>query len=168
MGTWSSEAPTLPSGSEWEQEKPSSYTANYWSMKTTRSIARLAGNTIAVKVVSVVGNGSYGSYSSPGYYYLRCKIDDATDTDTSIKITKGTTTLYYMGEAAAGTAIAVAVGCNGVSKSVSTLNFTAPALLGNTVFVNIGGAWKQGTMFVNVSGVWKQCFPKVNIGGVWK
>ena len=37
-----------------------------------------------------------------------------------------------------------------------------------SIYVNVGGSWKQGIPFVNVNGSWKQGVAFINVGGSWK
>jgi hypothetical protein len=166
---WSTTAPTLPSGSAWEQEQPTSVGYNYWTLATTRSIARLEGNQIAVRITCVVSNGSYGSFISPGNYTFRCDIGGVTGTeDTSFKIAKGTASYYFVGEAADGAEVVTICGYSGSSSSKKSITFTAPKLLGGQLYVNVNGSWKQATAYINVGGSWKEVTPKINVGGTWK
>ena len=78
--------------------------------------------------------------------------------------------IYYTATAAAGETINVIVGwredTSGSHKSVS---FAAPALLGPTVYIKVGGTWKQASkVYVKSSGAWKEGQLKINVGGAWK
>ena len=47
--------------------------------------------------------------------------------------------------------------------------FAAPALLGPTVYIKVGGAWKQAkSVYIRVSGAWKDALAKIKVGGSWK
>lgn len=56
----------------------------------------------------------------------------------------------------------------GVRGAWST--YTATVLVGSTLQINVGGAWKQSSEIkVNIGGVWKNVAEmKINVGGVWK
>ena len=165
---WSQTAPTLPSGSAWEQEKSVSGRANHWSLSGTLYIARLNGRQFAVKAELTSGNGSYGTYYPPNKWTLRCDIGGVTGTeDTSFDVSKGTTTFYFVGEAGEGVNITVKVGGVGAAVAVQTATFTAPALLGATVFIKVGGVWKQTTLY-RKGGAWKNASAKFKAGGAWK
>lgn len=140
---WSTTAPTLPSGATWEQEQTTSVGYNYWTLATTRSIVRLEGSQFAVRIICVVSNGSYGSFISPGTYEFRCDIDGDTGTsDTSFTMTKGTTTYYFTGEAAAGVSIQTLCGYSDASGSKKTVTFTAPALATSVkLWKKVNGTW---------------------------
>lgn len=127
---WSKTAPTLPSGSSWVQEQTTEFWSNYWKLDTVRSIARLEGTSIAIKVVATMSNGSYGSFINPGKYHLSATAGGTTSTDTtSYSMTKGTQTFYYVGTAAAGSTVTTVVGYMDSSASRISKTFTAPALL---------------------------------------
>lgn len=127
---WSKTAPTLPSGSSWVQEQTTTFWANHWKLDTVRSIARLEGTSIAIKVVATMSNGSYGDFFNPGKYHLSATAGGTTSTNTtSYSMTKGTQTFYYVGTAAAGSTVTTVVGYVDSSASRISKTFTAPALL---------------------------------------
>ena len=165
---WSQTAPTLPSGSVWEQEKSVSGVANHWSLSGKLHIARLNGNQFAIKAELTSDNGSYGTYYPPEKWKLRCDIGGVAGTeDTSFEVSKGTTTFYFIGEAGEGVTITANVGGVDIPVATQTATFTAPALLGSTVFIKVGGVWKQATLY-RKGGAWKNALAKFKAGGTWK
>ena len=165
---WSKTAPELPSGSAWEQEKRVSGKANHWSISGKLYIARLNGRQFAVKAEMTNGNGEYGTYYPPDKWTLRCDIGDVTGTaDTSFDVSKGTTTFYFVGEAGDGVNITVTVGGVNAAFAPKTATFVAPALLGASIYVKIGGIWKQATLYNKVS-TWKNALAKFKSEGAWK
>lgn len=165
---WSQTAPTLPSGSVWEQEKSVYGRANHWSLSGKLYIARLNGRQFAVKAELTSDNGSYGTYYPPSKWTLRCDVGDVTGTeDTSFDVSKGTTTFYFVGEAGEGVTIAAKVGCVNDVVAVQTATFVAPALHGATVYLKVGGTWKQATLY-RKGGAWKNALAKFKAGGIWK
>lgn len=166
---WSTTAPELPSGSAWEQEKSVSGRANHWSLAGKLYIARLNGRQFVIKAELTSDNGSYGTYYPPSKWTLRCDIGGVTGTeDTSFDVSKGTTTFYFVGDAGEGVNVTVKVGGVGAAVAVQTATFTAPALLGLTVFLKVGGVWKPAQVKVKVGGVWKDAMVKIKVGGTWK
>lgn len=166
---WSQTAPTLPSGSAWEQEKSVSGRANHWSLSGKLYIARLNGRQFAIKAELTSGDGSYGTYYPPEKWKLRCDIGDVTGTeDTSFDVSKGTTTFYFIGEAGEGVTIAAKVGCVNNVVAVQTATFTAPALHGATVYIKTGGGWKPAQVKVKTGSGWKDAVAKFKAGGTWK
>lgn len=166
---WSQTAPTLPSGSAWEQEKSISGVSNHWRLTGKLYIARLNGKQFAIKAVLTSDNGEYGTYYPPEKWKLRCDIGGVTGTvDTSFDVSKGTTTFYFVGEAGAGVTITAKVGGVSAAVAVQTATFTAPALFGATVYVKIGGVWTPAQVKVKVGGVWKDAVAKIKVGGTWK
>lgn len=165
---WSQTAPELPGGSAWEQEKSVSGVANHWSLSGKLYIARLNGRQFAVKAELTSGNGSYGTYYPPAKWKLRCDVGGVTGTeDTSFGVTKGTTTFYFVGEAGEGVTITANVGGVDIPDATQTATFTAPALLGSTVYFKVGGTWKQATLY-RKGGTWKNALAKFKAGGTWK
>lgn len=165
---WSQTAPELPSGSAWEQEKSISGWSNHWNFTGKLYIARLNGRQFAVKAELTSTNGSYGTYYPPNKWTLRCDIGGVTGTaDTSFDVSKGTTTFYFVGEAGEGVTITAKVGGVGAAVAVQTATFTAPALLGSTVYFKVGGVWKQTTLY-RKGGTWKNALAEFKTGGVWK
>ena len=164
---WSTTAPTVKS---WEQEQTSYWGQNNFTISTTRSIGRTSGKGIAVKVEFTLTQRQSG-YTPQYNIYLSAQVGSAAAVvDTSIAMPGygETVTIYYTDEAAVGETVTTIVGWSNSTSSRQTLTFTAPKLLGATVFVNIGGTWKEATMFVNVSGTWKEAQAKINVGGDWK
>nr|DAZ60338.1 MAG TPA: hypothetical protein [Caudoviricetes sp.] len=165
---WSKTAPTLPSGSAWEQEKSISGWSNHWNFTGKLYIARLNGRQFAVKAELTSTNGSYGTYYPPSNWKLRCDVGGVAGTeDTSFGVTKGTTTFYFVGEAGEGVTITVKVGGVDAAVAVQTATFTAPALLGSTLYFKVGGTWKQATLY-RKGGTWKNALAKFKAGGTWK
>ena len=166
---WSQTAPTLPSGSAWEQEKSISGWSNHWNLTGKLYIARLNGRQFAVKAVLTSTNGSYGTYYPPEKWTLRCDVGGVEGTeDTSFGVTKGTTTFYFVGEAGEGVTITAKVGGVGAAVAVQTATFAAPALHGATVYIKTGGGWKPAQVKVKTGGGWKDAVAKFKAGGIWK
>ena len=161
---WSQTAPTLPSGSAWEQEKSISGWPNHWNFTGKLYVARLNGRQFAVKAVFTSTNGSHGTYYPPAKWKLRCDIGGVTGTeDTSFGVSKGTTTFYFVGEAGEGVTITVRVGGVDAAVAVQTATFTAPALFGDVLYLNVNGAAKQVTrVLLNVNGTAKEALAKAN------
>ena len=165
---WSQTAPELPSGSAWEQEKSVSGWSNHWNFTGKLYIARLNGNQFAIKAELTSANGTYGTYYPPAKWKLRCDVGGVTGTeDTSFSVTKGTTTFYFVGEAGEGVNITVKVGGVGAAVAVQTATFTAPALLGSTLYFKVGGTWKKAALY-RKGGTWKNALAKFKAGGTWK
>lgn len=161
---WSTTAPELPSGSAWEQEKNISGVSNHWRLTGKLYIARLNGRQFAIKAKLTSDNGEYGTYYPPEKWKLRCDIGGVAGTeDTSFEVVKGTTTFYFVGEAGDGVNITVNVGSVGDVVAVQTATFTAPALFGDILYLNVNGAAKQVTRaLLNVNGTAQEVLAKVN------
>lgn len=161
---WSQTAPTLPSGSAWEQEKSISGVSNHWTLTGKLYIARLNGRQFAIKAVLTSNNGEYGTYYPPEKWKLRCDIGGVTGTeDTSFEVAKGTTTFYFVGEAGEGVTVTANVGAVNDAVAVQTATFTAPALFGDVLYLNVNGAAKQVTrVLLNVNGTAKEVLVKAN------
>ena len=165
---WSQTAPELPSGSAWEQEKSISGWSNHWNFTGKLYIARLNGNQFAIKAELTSANGTYGTYYPPSNWKLRCDVGGVTGTeDTSFGVSKGTTTFYFVGEAGEGVTITANVGGVDAAVAVQTATFTAPALLGATVYFKVSGVWKQATLY-RKGGAWKNALAEFKAGGIWK
>ena len=165
---WSQTAPELPSGSAWEQEKSISGWSNHWNFTGKLYIARLNGNQFAIKAELTSANGTYGTYYPPSNWKLRCDVGGVTGTeDTSFGVSKGTTTFYFVGEAGEGVTITANVGGVDAAVAVQTATFTAPALLGATVYFKVSGVWKQATLY-RKGGAWKNALAKFKAGGTWE
>ena len=164
---WSTTPPELPGGSEWTQVGTTSWGNNNLDITSVVYTARLNGNGFAVKVVETRQHYRYNFTD----LYLRCDIGGVTGTpETGIKGTRGngSTTAYFTGEAAAGVTVDVVVGFQAeISSSLKKVSFTAPALLGATVFLKVGGVWKRATLY-RKGGTWKNALAKFKAGGIWK
>ena len=166
---WSTSAPTLPAGSAWAQVGTTSVETNNLKITSTIYAARLDGNGFAVRVTET--RTFYKSYFNQTYH--RCDIGGVTGTayTGSWPANSGDTVSYYFtGEAAAGASITVTVGRQADSTGdMKASTFTAPALLGPTVYIKVGGTWKQATsVYIRVSGAWKDALAKIKVGGSWK
>ena len=166
---WSTSAPTLPSGSSWAQVGTTSVETNNLKITSTIYAAQLDGNGFAVRVTET--RTFYKSYFNQTYH--RCDIGGVTGTayTGSWPANSGDTVSYYFtGEAAAGTSITVTVGRQADSTGdMKASTFAAPALLGPTVYIKVGGTWKQATsVYIRVSGAWKDAPVKIKVGGSWK
>lgn len=101
MGTWTTTAPTLPSGAQWLQGKTIAGSSNHWVISGTIYIASLGSNQFAVRMAMWNGNGPSGNYYAPSKWNLTCQ----DNTTTQFSVSKGRQTFYYIGEAPAGTSI---------------------------------------------------------------
>ena len=167
---WSTSAPTLPAGSAWAQAGTTSWENNHIRIASTVSVARLDGDQIAVRITET--RTQIGTYWQTDNY-MRVDVGGTTGTayTTAWAANSGVAkSIYYTGTAAAGATVKVTVGYSqDVSSSLKTVSFTAPALLGPTVYVKVGGTWKQASaVYVKSSGAWKEGQLKINVGGAWK
>ena len=167
---WSTSAPTLPSGSSWAQKGTTFWENDNIRIASTVSVARLDGDQIAVRITETrTQQGIYWQTDN----YMRVDVGGTTGTayTTAWDANSGVAeSIYYTGTAAAGVTVTVTVGYSqDVSSSLQTVSFAAPALLGPTVYINVGGTWKQASaVYVKSSGAWKEGQLKINVGGAWK
>ena len=167
---WSLTAPTLPNGSEWAQVGTTSWENNHIRIESTVSVARLDGDQISVRITET--RTKIGSYWQTDNY-LRVDIGGMTGTayTTAWSANSGVAkSIYYTGTANAGVTVEVTVGYRAdTPSSLKTVSFAAPELLGPTVYIKVGGAWKKASsVCINVGGVWKEARVKINAGGAWK
>ena len=167
---WSTSAPTLPNGSEWAQVGTTSWEDNHIRIESTVSVARLDGDQIAVRITET--RTKIGTYWHTDNY-MRVDIGGMTGTayTTAWAASAGVAaSIYYTGTAESGETVEVTVGFRqDTSASLKTVSFAAPALLGPSVYIKVGGAWKKASsVCINVGGVWKEARVKINAGGTWK
>ena len=154
---WSTSAPTLPSGSSWVQKGTTFWENNHIRIASTVSVARLDGDQIAVRITETrTQQGTYWQTDN----YMRVDIGGTTGTayTTAWAANSGVAkSIYFTGTAAAGATIKVIVGYNTeASDSLKSVSFTAPALLGPTVYINVNGTAKKVVKFlINVNGTAK-------------
>ena len=153
---WSTTAPTLPGGSEWTQVGTTIYEDNNTRITSVVYYARLNGNIFALKIEESRIHIRFNLTD----LYLRCDIGGVTGTpETGIKGTSGngSTTVYFTGESAAGVQITVTVSFSGTNHDTrDRFTFTAPALLGPTVYINVNGTARKVVKFlINVNGTAK-------------
>ena len=154
---WSTSAPTLPSGSSWVQKGTTFWEHNHIRIASTVSVARLDGDQIAVRITET--RTQVGTIWQTDNY-MRVDIGGTTGTayTTAWSANSGVAkSIYYTGTAAAGVTVKVTVGYSqGVSSSLKTVSFAAPALLGPTVYINVNGTAKKVVKFlINVNGTAK-------------
>lgn len=153
---WSTTAPTLPSGSSWAQVATLSYENNNLKITGTMYVARLDGTNFAVKVTET--RTFYKNYFNNVYH--RCDVAGVTGTaatGTWPSNSGSTVNYYFTGVAAAGASVKVVVGRSADSTAdMITKTFTAPALLGPTLYINVDGtARKVVKILINVNGTAK-------------
>ena len=167
---WSTSAPTLPSGSSWVQKGTTSWENNNTKITSVVYVARLENEGIAVRITETrTQQGTYWQTDN----YMRVDVGGTTGTayTTAWDADSGVAaSIYYTGTAAAGATINVIVGFReDTSDSLKSVSFAAPALLGPTVYIKVGGTWKQAaSVYIRVSGAWKDAMVKINVGGSWK
>ena len=166
---WSTTAQTLPSGSSWAQVATLSYENNNLKITGTVYVARLDGTNFSVKVTET------RTFYKTGFtdVYHRCDVAGVTgtaSTGTWPSNSGSTVSYYFTGTAAAGSSVKVVVGRKADSTAdMITKTFTAPALLGPTVYIKVGGTWKQASaVYVKSSGAWKEGQLKIKTEGAWK
>ena len=151
---WSTTAPTLPSGSSWVQKGTTSWENNNIVITSKVSVARLDDDGIAIRITETrTQQGS--KYSKDNY--MRVDIGGTTGTPYTTDWAANSevaASIYYTGTAAAGVTIKVVVGFRAdTSDSLKTVTFTAPDLLGPTLYINVSGtARKVVKILINVNG----------------
>ena len=153
---WSTTAPTLPPGRSWAQVDTLSYENNNLKITGTIYVTRLDGTNFAVKVTET------RIFYKTGFtdVYHRCDVAGVTGTaatGTWPADSGSTVNYYFTGVASAGASIKVVVGRKADSTAdMITKTFTAPDLLGPTIFINVNGtARKAVKILINVNGAAK-------------
>ena len=154
---WSTTPPTLPSGSAWEQKGTTSWANNHIKITSTVSVARLDGDQIAVRITET--RTQVGTYWQTDNY-MRVDIGGTTGTayTTAWSANSGVAkSIYYTGTANAGVTVDVTVGYRAdTPSSLKTVSFTAPEMLGPTLFINVNGTARKVVKFlINVNGTAK-------------
>ena len=143
--SWSTTAPSLPSGSSWVQKGTISISNNQLDVTGTVFCARLADQGFALKVVEKrifhLTNPNFTDFYKT---YHRCDVAGVTGnayTESRFGNSGSTKTYYFTGIAAPGASIKVIVGVK-VDNSVQTIPFTAPELLiQSAIWQKQSGKW---------------------------
>lgn len=165
---WSLTAPALPSGSSWAQVGTTYLDQDNLKLTSVVSVARLKGNGFAVRVAET-RNVRTTSLTDFFRYYHRCDIGGTTGTASTgnwLDVGNNNTTQYFYvtGEAAPGTSIKITLGVKADREDLmKTVSFTAPALLGPELRLNVGGTARRVTkILLNAAGVSKEIVLKYN------
>ena len=152
---WSTTAPTLPSGSLWVQKGTTSWENNNIIITSKIFAARLDDDGIAIRITETrTQQGPYWQTDN----YMRVDIGGTTGTayTTEWSANSGVSeSIYYTGTANAGVTVDVTVGYRAdTPSSLKTVSFTAPAMLGPTVYINVNGTARKVVKFlINVNGM---------------
>ena len=154
---WSTSAPTLPSGSSWAQKGTTSWENNHIKITSTVSVARLDGDQIAVRITET--RTQVGTLWQTDNY-MRVDVGGVTGTayTTAWSANSGVAkSIYYTATANAGVTVDVTVGHRAdTPSSLKTVSFTAPEMLGPTIFINVNGTARKVVKFIiNVNGTAK-------------
>lgn len=167
MGTWSSTAPTLPSGSEWSAyTAETNFVANHYAHYLSIRVARLSGKQVCICVKYRQANGSYGDWSSPGTCTITPRVGSANENTTTLSASKTTRYRYYTTEADPGVTLRIttALQYNSIYRTI-----TAPPLLSlSGVFVHTGGEWRESDDVERYAGGWSQDDMLSVYSGGWK
>ena len=165
---WSLTAPTLAAGSTWTQVGTTYLDQNNLKLTSVVSFARLEGIGFAVRVAET-RNVHTTSLTDFFQYYHRCDIGGKTGTASTgdwLDVGNNNTTqyFYFTGEAAPGTSIKITLGVTpDRAELMKTVTFTAPALLGPQLQLNVGGTARRVTKILfNAAGVSKEIVLKYN------
>ena len=169
---WSLTAPTLPNGSEWA--KVGTIHISNVQLDVTGEVfcARLDDQGFALKIVEKrafqLTNPNFTDFYKT---YHRCDVAGVTGeayTESRFGNSGSTKTYYFTGIAEVGVSIKVFVGVK-ADGGMQEISFTAPELLGPTVYIKVGGAWKKASkVYVKSSGAWKEGQLKIKTEGAWK
>ena len=143
--SWSTTAPSLPSGSSWVKKGTISISNNQLDVTGTVFCARLADQGFALKIVEKrtfhLTNPNFTDFYKT---YHRCDVAGVTGnayTESRFGNSGSTKTYYFTGIAAPGASIKVIVGVT-VDNSVQTIPFTAPELLiQSAIWQKQSGKW---------------------------
>ena len=143
--SWSTTAPSLPSGSSWVNKGTISISNNQLDVTGTVFCARLADQGFALKIVEKrtfhLTNPNFTDFYKT---YHRCDVAGVTGTaytESRFGNSGSTKTYYFTGIAAPGASIKVIVGVK-VDNSVQTIPFTAPELLiQSAIWQKQSGKW---------------------------
>ena len=95
MGSWSTSAPDLPSGSSWGNTETASLTLNYIKIDLTMKTARGVGSTYYVRIAAKFSAGSGGTYQPQAQFYYF--VGDSYKAYASPSAVGTTVTRYYTG-----------------------------------------------------------------------
>lgn len=53
-------------------------------------------------------------------------------------------------------------------RNITISNFRIEVNFSNSIYINVGGSWREGAPYINVGGSWREGTSWVNVGGSWK
>ena len=170
---WSMTAPSLPSGSSWVKKGTISISNSQFDVTGTVFFARLADRGFALKIVEKrifhLTNPNFTDFYKT---YHRCDVAGVRGeayTESNFGTSGSTKTYYFTGVAEVGASIKVFVGVKEDGAGMQEISFTAPKLLGPSVYIKVGSAWKKASsVYARVNGAWKDAQVKINVDGTWK
>lgn len=158
-------------GAQWSDYGP-------WGSFTT--VSNVPGPPGAPTISAIGNNQATATWTAPSNLYgatitgytLRVSPQQSFATGASWNVGSGVLTRLMDG-LQPGTKYYVQVWSNsnnglGSYSSVTSFTTTGTAPSASSMWVRVGGVWRQGTLHLRVGGVWKAVTPWVRIGGVWR
>ena len=137
---------------------------------------KVTSATMIYSSVTVIANGNYSAIFTSGGSYTSSACGTwgtgySTGSPISVSVSCNTGTYSAGGGYYPANGLGVLDNNNTGMICINTgctITLTVVWELLGSIWINVGGTWKQGEPWVNVSGTWKQGETYINVGGVWK
>ena len=180
MGTFSTVAPTNVVG--WSAEVSGEWVNMYkqgkyaYAYQSKCAVTRLSDNSICVRIkmysgaIQGWGPGNKATYIPWGNNGTTNEFGPSGTYNYGSSPYLAATYYYTLPSSYKGTTVTAGMTCgNRPTQANSPVTLTVPKPVGPTVYIKVGGTWKQASkVYVKISGAWKEGQLKINVGGAWK
>ena len=180
MGTFSTVAPTNVVG--WSAEVSGEWVNMYnqgkygYTYQSKCAVTRLSDNSICVRIKmysnAIMGWGptNQATYIPWGNNGTKNEFGPSGKYDYGSGAYLAATYYYTLPSSYKGATVTAGMTC-GVKPTTanSPVTLTVPEPVGDTLYLKVGGTWKQASaVYVKSSGAWKEGQLKIDVGAAWK
>ena len=180
MGTFSTVAPTNVVG--WSAEVSGEWVNMYnqgkygYAYQSKCAVTRLSDNSICVRIkmystaIQGWGPANQPTYIPWGNNGTKNEFGPSGNYNYGSGAYVAATYYYTLPSSYKGATVTAGMTCGlRPTKANSPVTLTVPEPVGDTLYIKVGGAWKQATsVYIRVSGAWKDGQLKIKTGGAWK
>ena len=180
MGTFSTVEPTNVVG--WSDEVSGEAVTMYnqgkygYAYYSKCAITRLSDNSICVRIrmysMAITGWGpeNQATYIPWGNNGTKNEFGPSGKYNYGSSYYLAATYYYTLPSTYTGATVTAGMTCGiNPTKANSPVILAVPEPVGDVLYLNVGGTWKQASaVYVKSSGAWKEGQLKINVGGAWK